>query len=89
MATETMQVLHYPTLKTVLAVEHILKDAKEPLSRYEIMKRSKNSIMRQTLNTIIEYLEKRGMVLDSKKGVIWTYTPPAKMKRLLKESVEA
>lgn len=82
------QTLHYPTLKTVLLVEEILKDAKEPLSRYEIMKRANNKIMRQTLNTIIEYLEKRGMVLDSEKGVLWTYTSPEKMKRLLKESVE-
>jgi len=88
MATKTVQILHYPTLKTVLMVENILKKAKQPMSRYEIMKRSENKIMRQTLNTIIEYLEKRGMVLDSEKGVIWTYTPPAKMRRWLKDSVE-
>mgnify|MGYP001610072721 CR=1 FL=1 len=86
--TTSTQTLHYPTLKTVLLVEEILKDAKVPLSRYEIMKRAKNKIMRQTLNTIIEYMEKRGMVMDSKKGIIWTYTPPTKMKKLLKESVE-
>ena len=84
----TTQVLHYPTLKTVLMVEEILKKAKVPLTRYEIIKRSNNKIMRQTLNTILEYLEKRGMVLDSKKGVIWTYTSPEKMKKLLKESIE-
>lgn len=88
MATKTVQVLHYPTLKTVLRVEEILKEAKEPLSRYEIMKRAKNKIMRQTLDTILAYLEKRGMVLDSEKGIIWTYTPPAKMKKWLKDSVE-
>ncbi len=88
MATKTVQILHYPTLKTVLLVEEILKKTKEPLSRYEIMKRSKNRVMRQTLNTILAYLEKRGMVLDSEKGVVWTYTPPAKMKKWLKESVE-
>jgi len=52
------------------------------------MKRAKNKIMRQTLNTIVDYMEKRGMVLDSEKGIIWTYTPPAKMKKLLVESVE-
>ena len=88
MASKTIQVLHYPTLKTVLMVEEILKKAKEPLSRYEIMKRSNNKIMRQTLNIVIAYLEKRGMVLDSEKGIIWTYTPPAKMKKWLEESVE-
>ncbi len=88
MSTKTVQVLHYPTLKTVLLVEEILKEAKEPLSRYEIMKRAKNKIMRQTLNTIIDYMGKRGMALDSKKGIIWTYTPPEKMKKLLKGSVK-
>ena len=80
MAAQILEVLHYPTLKTVLAVEEILKEAKEPLTRYELMKRSNNRIMRQTLNTVIQYMEQRGMVLDSKKGIIWTYTPPAKMK---------
>ena len=88
MPTKTVQVLHYPTLKTVLLVEEILKEAKEPLSRYEIMKRAKNKVMRQTLNTIIGYMEKRGMVLDSEKGIVWTYTPPEKMKKLLKDSVK-
>jgi len=88
MVSGTTQVMHYPTLKTVLLVEKILKTAKEPLSRYEIIKISKNKIMRQTLNIVIKYLEERGMVLDSKKGVLWTYTPPKKMKNLLEESVE-
>ncbi len=86
--TVVKRVLHYPTLKTVLMVEDILKDAKEPLSRYEIMKRSKNKIMRQTLNAVIDYLDKRSMVWDSPKGVLWVYTPPEKMKKWLKESVE-
>lgn len=88
MAAKTEQVLHYPTLKTVLMVEEILKESKEPLTRYEIMKRAGNKIMRQTLNIIIEYMGGRGMVLDSEKGVIWTYTPPQKMKKWLKDSVE-
>jgi len=88
LASKAVQVLHYPTLKTVLRVEEILKEAKEPISRYEIMKRAGNKVMRQSLNTILAYLEKRGMVLDSEKGIIWTYTPPAKMKKWLRESVE-
>lgn len=88
MAAKTHKVLHYPNLKTVLMVEKILKDAKEPLSRYAIMKRAKNKIMRQTLNITIEYLEERGMVLDSEKGVVWTYTPPEKMKEFIRKSVE-
>ncbi|MDP2666630.1 MAG: hypothetical protein Q8P05_03970 [Candidatus Diapherotrites archaeon] len=83
-----MQVLHYPTLKTVLLVEEILKEAKEPLSRYELLKRAGNKIMRPTLDVIIEYFEKRFMVLDTPKGIIWVYTPKDRMKKLIQESVE-
>jgi len=83
-----MQILHYPTLKTVLLVEEILKDAKVPLSRYELLKRAGNRIMRPTLDVIIEYLEKRYMILDTPKGILWVYVPKDKMKRLMDASVE-
>ena len=82
------EVLHYPTLKTVLMVEKILRDAKEPVSRYEIIKRMKNKIMRQTLNIIVQYLIERNMILDTDKGILWVYTPPKKMNEWLKDSVE-
>ena len=82
------EVLHYPTLKTVLMVENILRDAKEPLTRYEIVKRMKNKVMRQTLNIVVQYLAERNMVLDSDKGVLWVYTPKEKLKEWLKDSVE-
>lgn len=88
MSTNSTQVLHYPTLKTVLLVEEILKEAKEPLSRYELLKRAGNKIMRPTLDVIIEYLEKRFMVLDTPKGIIWVYVPKDMMKRLMDASVE-
>jgi hypothetical protein len=82
------EVLHYPTLKTVLMVENILRDVKEPLTRYEITKRMKNKVMRQSLNIIIQYLVERNMVLDSEKGVLWVYTPKEKLDEWLKDSVE-
>jgi len=87
MATVT-EVLHYPTLKTVLMVENILRGAKEPLTRYEIMKRTKNKVMRQSLNIIVQYLVERNMVLDSDKGVLWVYSPKEKLDEWLKDSVE-
>ena len=82
------EVLHYPTLKTVIMVENILKDAKEPITRYEIMKRMKNKIMRQSLNVVIQYLVEKNMVIDSEKGVLWVYTPKEKLNEWLKDSVE-
>jgi len=86
--TTMTEVLHYPTLKTVLMVENILKDAKEPITRYEIMKRLNNKVMRQSLNIIIQYLDERNMILDSDKGVLWVYTQKNKLNEWLKDSVE-
>ena len=82
------EVLHYPTLRTVLMVEAVLKNAKEPLTRYKIMQRLDKKVMLQTLDVIIDYMDKRGLVLDSKKGILWTYTTPDKMKKWLNDSVE-
>ncbi|MFA5764013.1 MAG: hypothetical protein WC915_04325 [archaeon] len=86
--TTMTEVLHYPTLKTVLMVENILKDAKEPITRYEIMKRLNNKVMRQSLNIIIQYLDERNMILDSDKGILWVYTQKNKLNEWLKDSVE-
>lgn len=71
MVPKPLKVLHYPTLKTVLMVEGILKQAKEPLSRYELMKRAEKKIMRQTLNIVIKYLVERNLALDTGRGVVW------------------
>jgi hypothetical protein len=83
-----IQVLHYPTLKTVLLVEEALKKAKEPLSRYAIMKRLGNKVMKPTLDLIISYLEERGMALDTTKGVIWTYSPKEVMRLKISRGLE-
>jgi len=89
MKSQTVQILHYPTLKTVLKVENAIREAKEPITRYEIRKRLGFSVMPQTLDYIIEYLDKKGIVLDSEKGIIWTYIDPAKLKKWLKEGRQA
>ncbi|MFH0971765.1 MAG: hypothetical protein V1835_04325 [Candidatus Micrarchaeota archaeon] len=85
---QKQQVLHYPTLKTVLAVEEVLREAKEPLSRYAITKRLGNKVMRQTLDVTLNYLANRGMAMDTEKGIIWTYLPRKQMKAKIAKGME-
>ncbi len=85
----TTQILHYPNLKTVLSVEEVLKEAQYPLTRYQILKKLENKVMKQTLNVVIEYLEARGMVLDGERGIIWTYMPANKLKKRISKGLEA
>lgn len=75
------QVLHYPTLKTVLAIEEVVKKANSPLSRNQILTRLQTGLMRSTLNLALDYMEKRGLVLETKKGFVWTFNPSKKLEK--------
>lgn len=81
-------VIHYPNLKTVLMVEQTIKNAELAISREELKKRLPTKIMHQTLNLIIEYLEKRGIVTDTHKGIVWTYNESPKLRKAIDEGTE-
>ena len=81
-------ILHYPNLKTVLEVEDIIKKSDLPLTRYKIIKKLKNKVMKQTLNVVIDYLGERGVIYDSKKGIIWTYQPKDQLDKRIKNGLE-
>ena len=82
------EILHYPNLKTVLMVERVLKEAEITLTREEIKKQLPTKIMHQTLNTILEYLEKRGLILDGHKGVLWTHNDSSKLQEAISRGTE-
>lgn len=83
-----IEVLHYPTLKTMMAIENAVKDADEPISRSQILVKLENRVMRPTLNVALDYLEKRGMVLETKDGFIWTFNPSKKLAAAEKDGLE-
>jgi len=82
------EIIHYPSLKTVLTIEQIIQEANELLSREEIKRRLPTKIMHQTLNVVLEYLEKSGKILDGSKGILWIHNPSNKLKKAIKEGVE-
>ncbi len=76
------QIMHSPTLDTVLMVEHVLQDAKEVVRIAELKRRLPRKVMHQTLLTILDYLQASGKILITTKGVVWTYTPEDAMAKL-------
>ena len=66
-------VVHYPTLKTILMVENALKDARTQISREELKRKLPSKIMHQTLNLILDYLEERKMISDKREGISWIH----------------
>ncbi|MFH1398536.1 MAG: hypothetical protein ABIG95_00300 [Candidatus Woesearchaeota archaeon] len=83
-----LEVIHYPTLKTVLMVEDVLKKANNLMTREQLKKKLPTKIMHQTLNVILKYLENSGKVLDGRKGILWIYNPSPKLDKATKEGVE-
>ncbi|MBI5036863.1 hypothetical protein HZC09_06000 [Candidatus Micrarchaeota archaeon] len=44
--------------------------------------------MRSTLNVALDYLEKKGIVLETKKGFIWTFNPSKKLEKAEEEGLQ-
>ena len=76
---EQAQQVHSPTLKTVMAIEDVIKNSDVAISRNKILDRLPTGVMRSTLNVALDYLEKKGIVLETKKGFIWTFNPSMKL----------
>ena len=58
------------------------------MSRNQIIAKLPNKVMRSTLNVALDYLEQRGMVLETKKGFIWTFNPSKKLARAEEDGLE-
>lgn len=86
--TMQVEVVHYPTLKTVMAIEDVVKKADSAVSRNRILDRLPTKVMRSTLNVALDYLERRGVVLETKNGFIWTFNPSKKLAKAEEEGLE-
>lgn len=84
----TLEVIHYPNLKTVLMVENVLKKANNLMTREQLKQKLPTKTMHQTLNVILKYLEDSGKILDGRKGILWIYNPSPKLDKAIKEGVE-
>lgn len=82
------QIIHYPSLKTMLMVEKILRETDTMISREELKRRLPNKVMHQTLNIILTYLEEKGIIIDGHKGILWIYNPNPKFKKAIEKGRE-
>ena len=81
-------IIHYPTLRTMLMIEKILREADTVIDREELKRRLPVGIMHQTLNLILSYLEEKGLIVDGHKGILWIYNPSPKLKRAIEKGRE-
>ncbi|MEK6832990.1 MAG: hypothetical protein AABY32_02990 [Nanoarchaeota archaeon] len=85
---KSRDIIHYPSLRTILMVENVLKKADTLIDREELKRRLPAKIMHQTLNLILIYLEEKGMILDSHKGILWIYNSSSKLRKAIENARE-
>lgn len=79
MKYQIQEAVHHPTPKTVLAIEDAIRKANLAVSRNKILEKLPTKVMRSTLNVALDYLERRGLVLETKHGFIWTHNTNPKL----------
>jgi len=90
-ATLTMErenLIHSPTLNTVLMVESLLKESGELLSVAEIKRRLPKKVMHQTLLQILDYLQLSGKIIIGTKGILWIFAERKELNELIKRGTE-
>lgn len=81
-------IIHYPSLKTVIMVETEIKKSNKLLTRQKLKTKLPKKIMHQTLNVILEYLETSGKILDGRKGILWIHNSSHKLEKAIKQGFE-
>ena len=87
MAKLKQQLLHSPTLETVLMIEKTSEKYSGEVGKYQLWKKLPRKVMYQTFLTVLDYLiESNKIVIDRDGRVIWIWNP-ALIKRLEKEGL--
>jgi hypothetical protein len=81
------ELLHSPTLDSILMVEEVAKQMNYP-KKTELWKALPKKMMYQTFCRIIDYLEVSGKIMIDKEGrIIWTWNPTM-IKKIQKSGVK-
>lgn len=83
-----VQVLHSPTLKTILMVEKSLKKAGQAVPVAELKRMLPRKVMHQTLLEILDYLQDSGKILIGTKGVLWIFEERKKLESMAAKGLE-
>jgi hypothetical protein len=85
--TKTIQVMHSPTLNTVLMVEETLKEA-GLVKLAELKRKLPKKVMHQTMVQILDYLQMSGKIIIGTKGILWIFAERKELDELKKRGIK-
>lgn len=87
--TQATQLVHSPTLNTILMVENVLKKMDESVVTVAELKRKlPRQVNHNTLMQILAYLEKSNKIAVSIKGITWIHNTNPKLKAMISKGLE-
>ena len=82
------QILHSPTLESVIMVEKTVEKYSQECGKYQLWKKLPKKMMYQTFQVILDYLQNSGKIWIDKEGcIIWTYDSEG-IKKLISTGVK-
>ncbi|MDO8481008.1 MAG: hypothetical protein Q7S65_04285 [Nanoarchaeota archaeon] len=78
------EITQAPSLRTILMVEHALKNAENSIITVAELKRAlPRQVNHNALKTILQYLDESNKIAWSVKGITWIYNTSPKMRRTI------
>ena len=69
-------ILHSPTLGTVIMIEKTAQKYSQECGKYQLWKKLPKKVMYQTFLVVLDYLKESGKIIIDKDGcIIWIYNP--------------
>jgi len=82
-------ILHWPTLNTVIMVEETIKKMNESVVKIPEIKRNlPRQVNHNTLMLILQYLEYSNKIAVGLKGITWIHNTNLKLKKAISRGME-
>ncbi|MEK6969944.1 MAG: hypothetical protein AABW48_05955 [Nanoarchaeota archaeon] len=83
------ELVHAPTLNTVLMVEDALKNMNESvITIAELKRRLPRQVNHNTLKIILEYLELSNKIIVTLRGITWIHNPNPNLQKAIARGLE-
>lgn len=85
---ESINVLHYPRLDSILMVEKAIQTSEDYPTRMELWQILPKKMQYQTFKLILSYLEKSNKIMFHDEKIIWIFANSKKLNKLIQEAIQ-
>ena len=84
---ESINILHYPRLDSILMVEKAIQESEDYPTRMELWQSLPKKMQYQTFKLILAYLERSNKIMFHGEKIIWIFASNKKLNELIQGAV--